>query len=179
MDAKVTAPRDEVVDVVPGEEGALDHVAPVVDVVGRDLPLGGVLAARGAVDVRDSLQGVALLLTQFLRQAAHVVCVPTQDFSRLQNLEEVIDIDIQVIQIVEPFGQVLPHGVEVLLGGFEGPERPGFEQHDGVAIGVVLGEVVPLGSMVGRVTLPPACGEEGRATIGGRHWQTLGWLPFS
>lgn len=71
VDAEVAAPGDEVVHVVPGEEGAGRHVGAVDHVVLRDLPLGREPAAA-ACGWALRLQALLPLL---LRQAPHVVGV--------------------------------------------------------------------------------------------------------
>lgn len=93
------APADEVGHVVARHEGAGHGAARLVrHVLPRAVGLEG---ARGTVDV---------------------VGVVTEHAARLQALHEGFHSDVQVVEPVQPFRQVLLHGVQILLAGLERPD---------------------------------------------------------
>lgn len=53
-----------------------------------------------------------------------------QCYSCVKSVHKVVDVNPQLgIQCVHPLGQVLSHGIEVLLAGLERPVWPGLKQH--------------------------------------------------
>lgn len=99
----VPAPADEVGDVVARYERSGNHAARLE----RHVPPG------------SEERRVRVLGQELERGAVHVVAVATESAARLQALHEGVGRDVQVVQAVQPLGQVLLHGVEVLLAGLK------------------------------------------------------------
>lgn len=100
----LSTPTDEIWDVVPGQESCR---------LGR-------IYERDTVRWQLDLSHHPVLLNELSRHSCDIIGVGTEDRARLERLQYVVHVNIDLVQISQPFCQILLHRIQVLFARLEG-----------------------------------------------------------